>query len=129
MALRLDDLQFEGLKIFQNPKGYCFTCDSVLLANFAKFNPESKVVEFCAGTGVISILLTKKQKPKIIHSFEVMREPYEIFLKSIAFNKLSGKVVAHHSPLEEAVNILGVGYADVALGIFKVDRIDLVGHG
>ncbi len=115
MALRLDDLQFEGLKIFQNPKGYCFTSDSVLLANFVKFNPESKVVEFCAGTGVISILLTKKQKPKIIHSFEVMREPYEIFLKSIAFNKLSGKVVAHLSPLEEAVNILGVGYADVVV--------------
>ena len=61
MALRLEDLQFADLKIYQDDEGYCFTSDSVLLANYTKFVAGSKVVEFCAGSGVISILLSKKE--------------------------------------------------------------------
>lgn len=113
MALRLDDLQFEGLKIYQDPKGYCFTSDSVLLANFVHFLPESKVVEFCSGTGVISILLSKKQKPKQIHAFEVMKKPYEIFVKSIELNNLQNLIFPHLTELEKASEVLGRGYADV----------------
>ena len=33
---RLDDLQYNDLKIIQSTKEYSFTCDSVLLANFVK---------------------------------------------------------------------------------------------
>ena len=33
---RIDDLQYKGLKIIQNNKGFCFGIDSVILSNFAK---------------------------------------------------------------------------------------------
>lgn len=115
MAERLEDLQFAGLKIYQDDKGYCFTSDSVLLANYAKFLAGSKVVEFCAGSGVVSILLSKKQKPKIIHAFEVMKEPYELFKKSIKYNKLEDKVFPINDKLENSVQLLGRGYADVVV--------------
>jgi len=113
MAERLEDLQFEGLKIYQDDQGYCFTSDSVLLANYAKFLAGSKVVEFCAGSGVISILLSKKQKPKCIYAFEVMKEPYELFKKSVEFNNLQNKVFPINDKLENSVKILGRGFADV----------------
>ena len=32
---RIDDLQFRGLKIIQNPEYFCFGTDAVLLADFA----------------------------------------------------------------------------------------------
>lgn len=115
MNLRLEDLQFEGLKIYQNPNGYCFTSDAVLLANYCKFLPGAKVVEFCAGTGVISILLTKKQRPSVIHAFEVMKSPFEILEKNIELNNLQKKIVPHHEKLENSAKILGVGYADVVV--------------
>lgn len=113
--MRIDDLQFEGLVICQEEDGYCFTSDSVLLANYAKFMPNSKVVEFCAGSGVISILLSKKQRPSKIHSFEIMKEPYDLFVKSIAINKLEDVIFPINDKLENAVDILGVGYADVVV--------------
>ena len=69
MIEKIEDLQFEGLKIIQDTEGYAFTSDSVLLANYVRFMPKSKVVEFCAGTGVISILLSKKQRKGIILFF------------------------------------------------------------
>ena len=112
---RIEDLQFEGLKIIQDPKGYMFTSDSVLLANYAKFLPKSKVVEFCAGSGVISILLSKKQKPSKIHAFEIMEEPFKLMEKSVKLNGLEDVVFPINSDLKEASNILGRGYADVVL--------------
>ncbi len=115
MAERLEDLQFENLKIYQDDKGYCFTSDAVLLANYAKFLAGSKVVEFCAGSGVISILLSKKQKPKSIHAFEIMKEPYELFKKSVEYNNLTDKVFPINDKLENSVNILGRGFADVVV--------------
>lgn len=33
---RIDDLEFENLKIIQNTTGFCFGIDSVLLSDFAK---------------------------------------------------------------------------------------------
>lgn len=115
MALRIDDLQYEGLKIYQEESGYCFTSDSVLLANYVKFLPGAKVVEFCAGSGVISILLSKKQKPKIIYGFEIMEKPYALFEKSVKLNNLEGVVIPVNKGLEDATSLLGVGYADVVL--------------
>ena len=115
MAERLEDLQFEGLKIYQDDKGYCFTSDSVLLANYAKFLAGSKVVEFCAGSGVISILLSKKQKPKSIYAFEIMKEPYELFKKSVEYNNLQDKVFPINDKLENSVQIMGRGQIDVVV--------------
>lgn len=112
---RIDDLQFEGLRLIQDSEGYCFTSDSVLLANYVKCPKSAKVVEFCAGSGVISVLLTKKQHPKQIHAFEIMEEPYRLFLKSIELNGLGDIISAHNLPLEEWSKVLPSGYADVVV--------------
>lgn len=115
MAVRIDDLQFEGLVVCQDEDGYSFTSDSVLLANFTKFTAGAKVVEFCAGSGVISILLSKKQKPQIIHGFEIMKPSYDLFVKSVEINNLQDKVKPINEKLENASELLGVGYADVVV--------------
>ncbi len=112
---RIDDLQFEGLKLVQDSEGYCFTSDSVLLANYVKCPKSAKVVEFCAGSGVISVLLTKKQHPKIIHAFEILKEPYELFLKSVKLNGLEDIIKVHNLPLENWSEVLPSGFADVVV--------------
>ena len=33
--LRIDDLQYKGLKLYQDTNGFCFGTDAVLLAAFA----------------------------------------------------------------------------------------------
>lgn len=113
--MRIDDLQFEGLVLCQDEKGYPFTSDSVLLANYVKFMPGSKVVEFCSGSGVISVLLSKKQRPSVIYGFEIMKEPFDLFKKSVEMNKLENVVFPMNEKLEDSANILGVGFADVVV--------------
>jgi len=40
---RVDDLQFCGLKIIQDPEAFCFGMDAVLLADFAQIRLHEKV--------------------------------------------------------------------------------------
>lgn len=85
---RLDDLQFEGLKIVQDENLYAFTSDSVVLANFLKIKKDETAVEIGSGSGIISILATKKTNVRDIVAFEVQKPLYEMSLKSLAFNKI-----------------------------------------
>ncbi len=57
---RVDDLQYKGLKLIQDPNNFCFGIDAVLLANYAKAFAGDKVVDLCTGSGVIPILMSGK---------------------------------------------------------------------
>lgn len=85
---RLDDLQFEGLKIVQNKNLYSFTSDSVVLANFLKIKRNENAVEIGCGSGVISILATKKTNVKNIIGFEIQQQLFEMANKSLDLNQI-----------------------------------------
>lgn len=60
---RIDDLQFKNLRIIQNENGFCFGIDAVLLSDFAKnMKKADTVVDFCTGTGIIAILLSRQSR-------------------------------------------------------------------
>lgn len=86
---RIDDLEYKGLKIIQNKKWFCFGIDSVLLSDFAKeIKNNSTVLDLGSGTGIISILLSKKINAKKIVGIEIQEEVYEMSKKSIILNDL-----------------------------------------
>jgi len=113
MAEEVLDLEFEGLKLFQETSGYCFTSDSVLLANYIKCKKKDIAVEFCAGSGVISILLSKKQNPKKIYAFELQKRLYEMFCRSVKLNNLEDVIMPINARLEDFSSHLEHGAADV----------------
>ena len=84
----VEDLQCDGLVIVQDSNLYKFTSDSVLLANFFKAKKTDEVVELCAGSGVISILGTKKTNAKQFYCFEIQKEMCDIFKESTILNKI-----------------------------------------
>lgn len=89
---RIDDLQYKGLKIIQNTKGFCFGIDSVILSDFAKnIKKGSKVVDLGTGTGIIGLLLCKKTELKEIEGVEIQKEVAEMANRSIKLNKLEDK--------------------------------------
>ena len=110
---RLEDLQFEGLKIIQNKNLYTFTSDSVILANFLKIRPKEKAVEIGGGSGVISILATKKTKAKKILSFEIQQKMFELFEKNIILNDLSDKIEVINDKVQNYDKHIEKGSVDV----------------
>lgn len=90
---RIDDLQINNLKIIQNKEWFCFGIDSVLLSDFAKkIKSNSNIIDLGTGTGIISILLTPKTKPKKIIGVEIQNEIAEMAQRSILLNKLEDKI-------------------------------------
>ncbi len=86
---RIDDLQFENLKIIQNTDGFCFGVDSVLLTEFARdIRKNSKIADLGTGTGILGILLSKKVLPSEIVGVELQKEVAEMADRSIKLNNL-----------------------------------------
>ena len=54
---RLDDLNVKGYYLIQDPAGFCFGLDAVLLVHFAKARSEEMILDIGTGTGIIPILM------------------------------------------------------------------------
>ena len=90
---RIDDLEFNNLKIIQNKNYFCFGMDAVLLSDFAKnIRNDSTVIDLGTGTGIISILLSGKTKITKIYGIEIQKEILEMANKSIKLNSLENKI-------------------------------------
>lgn len=89
---RIEDLQYNGLKIIQKTTGYRFTTDAVLLANFVKGAKGKKVADVGCGSGIIAILVAEKQQPKYVLGIEIQQEVAQMAERSVALNNLTDKI-------------------------------------
>ena len=89
---KIEDLQFENLKIIQDKTGFCFGIDSILLSDFAKnIRKNAKVLDLGTGTGIIATLLCGKTELREIIGVEIQKEVYEMAQRSIQLNCLQDR--------------------------------------
>ena len=110
---KLEDLQCDGLQLIQSSSEYRFTTDAVLLANFVKDMQGKTCVEFGAGSGVISLLLAKKKRPRRIVAIEIQPQLADMMERSVELNSLGGVIEVVCCDLKEAH--LHVSCADVVV--------------
>lgn len=110
---RIEDLQFEGLKIIQNKNLYSFTSDSVILANFLKIKPKEIAVEIGSGSGVISILASKKTRCKKFFAVELQERMFDLLKKNVALNNLEEKIETINDNIENHKKYFESGSVDV----------------
>ena len=111
---RIDDLEFNNLKIIQNEEGFCFGIDAVLLSDFAKnIKKNSKVLDLGTGTGIISILLCEKTELKKIIGVEVQEEVYDMACRSAKLNNLENKFEVINENVLNLENVLEKNSFDV----------------
>lgn len=89
---RIDDLQIGGLRIIQNPKGFCFGIDAVLVSNFCEIRRGDTVVDLGTGTGVIPLLIAGKSQAAQITGFEIQEEVGDMAQRSVQLNQLQDRV-------------------------------------
>ena len=89
---KIEDLQCDGLQLIQSSDEYRFTTDAVLLANFCKNLQGKTCVEFGAGSGVISLLLAKKKRPKRIVAIEIQPQLADMMQRSVQLNDLQNTI-------------------------------------
>ncbi len=110
---RIDDLQCKGLKLIQNPKGFCYGVDAVLLSNFCEIKKGANVVDLGTGTGVIPILIAGKSSAKKIYGVEIQKEVADMAVRSVKLNKLEDRVEIINKDLNNILDDLEVNSMDV----------------
>ena len=90
---RIDDLEINDLRLIQNAEGYCFTSDSVLLANIVKARKTDKILDVGAGSGIISILLAGKMGYGNVSALEIQKNMAALAARNVEMNGLSDKIV------------------------------------
>ena len=109
----IDDLEFEGLKIIQNNSWFKFGIDSVLLSDFSKnMKNNSFVLDIGTGTGIISILLSKKINVKKIIGIEIQPDVADMAKRSIKLNNLENKIEIINDNIKNIANYFSNNYFD-----------------
>lgn len=102
---RIDDLEYKGLKIIQNTAGFCFGIDAVLLSDFAKeIKNNSNVLDLGTGTGILSILLSKKTNLNKIYGIEIQEQVAEMAERSVKLNDLENKIEILNMDIKDLKN-------------------------
>ena len=103
---RIDDLNFNGYKIIQNPNKFCFGMDSVLLCDFARIKKDDYVIDFGCGNGIICILLAAKKKLKKIIGIEIQEDVAELAQRNVLLNGLESKIEIINGDIKNIFGLL-----------------------
>lgn len=106
---RIDDLDFKGLRIIQNPNEFCFGMDAVLLSHFAKPRPGDRVVDLGTGTGIIPILMSGRSIGTVFYGIEIQSHVAHMARRSVQLNGLEDRIQIIEGDLKESPHYLGKG--------------------
>jgi tRNA1(Val) A37 N6-methylase TrmN6 len=104
-----------GIRILQPARGYRFTLDPLLLADFAAARrPRGKTVDLGSGSGVIALVLARRYGRKDVTALELQPRLYGLAARSVALNGLERDVTVVLGDLRHASRTLGpAGFAQV----------------
>lgn len=88
--------------IAQPAKGHRFTLDSILLADFCRIRPRSRVLELGAGTGIVSLLLAKKHPGASITAVEIQEEIADLCRWNAQVNGLGDRMTVIEDDIARA---------------------------
>ena len=112
---RLDDLQYQGLRIIQREDGFRFGTDAVLLADFATLHKGDRAADLGSGTGIIALLLAGRQPTAHLTAIEIQPDMADMARRSAALNGLEERLSVRCMDLREAPQRLGYNGYDVVV--------------
>ncbi|MDU4961707.1 MAG: tRNA1(Val) (adenine(37)-N6)-methyltransferase [Sporomusaceae bacterium] len=104
---RVDDLLIGGLRIIQRPEEFCFTLDSVLLAQFAFLRAGASAVDLGSGSGAIALLLAARGAT--VTGVELNPRLADMAERSVRLNQLEARVAIHCHDLRRISDFLPAG--------------------
>ena len=103
---RVDDLQFMDLRIIQSPDAFRFGMDAVLLADFAKPRPRSRVCDLGTGTGILPLLLYGRESTITCDAVEIQPDAAERAQRTMLLNGLESRIKIFNRDLKEIRSFL-----------------------
>jgi tRNA1(Val) A37 N6-methylase TrmN6 len=87
----LDAFYHGRVRVFQRKKGYRFSVDAPLLADFVRTRPDDEALDLGTGSGIISLLLSVKPL-KSITALEIQPGLADLARRNVELNGLGGRI-------------------------------------
>lgn len=101
---QLDDVLGYPLKIYQERKWFCFSLDSVLLANFVPIKMTTKkIMDLGTGNGIIPLILSLRTKSSI-YGIDIQEDLVNLANESVIYNKLGSQVFISNMDIKQIKN-------------------------
>lgn len=111
---KIEDLEYNGLKIIQKKDGFRFGIDAVILSDFVKKNIDKSIVlDIGTGTGIISILLAGKTNAKKIIGLDIQQQVCDMAKRSVELNNLQERVEIVNGDVKNIENIIERNSVDI----------------
>jgi len=108
------DTFFNGrIKVKQDPGGYRFSIDSILLACHAKPRPGDRVVDLGTGCGIIPLILAYREPNLNIFGIELQNELADIASSNVKENHMDSTITIFCKDLKELKNDMISGPVDL----------------
>jgi tRNA1Val (adenine37-N6)-methyltransferase len=104
----LDEFLDGRLRLIQSAKGYRFSIDAILLAQFVTIKPRDVVVDLGSGCGIISLLLLLEKPVEYVIALEIQKDLADQAVRNAALNGVMdrmGVLLAdlRHAPFRKPV--------------------------
>src|SRR5512136_1885386 len=87
----LDTFYRGRIRVLQAKKGYRFSVDAPLLADFIRTRPEDEALELGTGNGIISLLLSVKPF-RHVKALEIQPGLADLARRNVGLNGLGGRI-------------------------------------
>lgn len=101
-----------GMEIYVS-QSYCFSTDTILLADFSKPAGRKKCVDLGSGCGTIPLLWLKHNPNITAEAVEIQEDACRLLKDSVALNHLENRLSVHNADIKELKGILPFGAFDV----------------
>lgn len=99
--LRLDEIGFGPLKLYQDPSDFCYGVDAVILADFAAKTSGKIIYDLGCGNGIIPLILSHKTSNTLITGIEKKVEASRLAQKNVLLNRLEDRINIINSDILE----------------------------
>ncbi len=102
----LDVILNGRLRLLQSERGYRFSIDSLILANFVLTGANERLVDLGVGSGIIALLLARRPGVKKVTGIEIQEELVDLAKRNVILNGLKDKIEIRKADIREVKNIL-----------------------
>lgn len=104
-----------GVTIIQKKRGYRFSADSILLADFPDLTGVTKAVDLGTGSGVIAILLAKRSQELSVVGIELQGTLFDLAVRNVDLSALSDRIEVVKGDLKSIKERFEAGRFDLVI--------------
>jgi tRNA1Val (adenine37-N6)-methyltransferase len=88
----LDTFFDRRIQILQKKRGYRFSVDAILLAQFSRIRKNEKVIDLGTGCGILPLLLSHQTKARSFVGVEIQEGLAELAKRNVLLNRLEDRI-------------------------------------